>query len=67
MGSPLAGIVYVSADAYGQGIVSGTRSHRAPSVDEALRWCDELGLQVLNREEVQMQAASFKPFSPPLR
>lgn len=53
MGSALAGIVYVGTDSAGNGVVMGTRSHRAPSVAEALAWCDENGLQVLNREEVQ--------------
>ena len=53
--SPLAGIVYVSPDAYGQGLVTGTRSHRAPSVAEALAWCDEHGLQVLNRDELVLE------------
>lgn len=54
--SPLAGIVYVSPDAYGQGIVRGTRTHRLPSVAEAITWCDEQGLQILNRDELARQA-----------
>ena len=58
MGSPVAGIVYVGVDSAGCGVVTGTRSGRLPSLAEALRWCDELGLQVLNRDEVQHLAAT---------
>lgn len=55
--SPLAGIVYVGTDAFGQGVVSGTRNNRLPSLSEAISWCDEQGLQVLNRDELGRLAA----------
>jgi hypothetical protein len=59
--SALAGIVYVGVDSAGCGVVTGTRSGRLPSLAEALRWCDELGLQVLNRDELAWQLADLEP------
>ena len=55
--SPVAGIVYVSPDGFGRWVVGGTRTHRLPSLAEALAWCDDLGLQVLNRDELARQLA----------
>jgi hypothetical protein len=47
----------VGTDAYGQGVVSGTRHHRLPSLAEAISWCDDQGLQILNRDELARQLA----------
>lgn len=51
--SPLRGIAVIGTNRFGQGVVHGTRHNRLPSVDAALAWCDEQGLQVLNRPEAQ--------------
>lgn len=40
----------------GQGVVRGTRSHRSSSVREALAWCDEQSVMVLNRPEAEAAA-----------
>jgi hypothetical protein len=55
--SALAGIVYVGTDSAGGGVVTGTRNRRLPSLAEAISWCDENGLQILNRDELARQLA----------